>query len=95
LGPGTVDCDYWPVTDDVILKDCAGSTSCDIAHSHAAEADMVVVVLPEGVRAEEMHADALVWAWRLKNIVRVIFVTPKIDLILASPQDLRYSDTVG
>jgi hypothetical protein len=61
--------------------DCVGSTSCDVAHSDAAAADMMIVVMGDSNRAEHMHGDYLLWAMRLEDTVRTIFVLPKFDEI--------------
>jgi hypothetical protein len=81
-GQGTRKKTMWAVPDTkLLLVDCVGSTSCDVAHSDAAAADLMIVVMGDSNRAEHMHGDYLLWALRLENTVRTIFVLPKFDQV--------------
>jgi hypothetical protein len=79
---GTHEKTIWAVPDTkLLLVDCAGSTSCDVAHSDAAVAGLSIVVMGDSNRAEHMHGDYLLWAMRLEDTVHTIFVSPKFDHI--------------
>jgi hypothetical protein len=81
-GQGTRDYKVWPIPETkVLLMDCAGSTSSDIAHSLAALADVMIVVLGDSNRAEQLHGDIMLWAWRMRSTTKVIFVLTKFDQI--------------
>jgi hypothetical protein len=81
-GQGTREKTMWAVPDTkLLLIDCVGSTSCDVAHSDAAAADLMIVVMGDSNRAEHMHGDYLLWAMRLEDTVRTIFVLPKFDQV--------------
>jgi hypothetical protein len=81
----------WAVPDTkLLLMDCVGSTSGDVAHSDAAAADLMLVVMGDSNRAEHMHGDYLLWAMRLEDTVRTIFVLPKFDQIFQQGR-YRYS----
>jgi hypothetical protein len=72
----------WAVPDTkLLLVDCVGSTSCDVAHSDAAVAGLMLVVMGDSNRAEHMHGDYLLWAMRLEDTVRTIFVLPEFDQV--------------
>jgi hypothetical protein len=81
-GQGTSEKTMWAVPDTkLLLMDCVGSTSCDVAHSDAAVAGLMLVVMGDSNRAEHMHGDYLLHAMRLEDTVRTIFVLPKFDQI--------------
>jgi hypothetical protein len=89
-GRGTRNYEVWPIPEtNVLLMDCAGSTSSDIAHSLAALADVMIVVLGDSNRAEHLHGDIMLWAWRMRATTKVIFVLPKFDLIFQQQQSSK------
>jgi hypothetical protein len=63
----------------VTLKDCEGDASTHVTGSDARVADVLIVFLGRGCRTEEMHGHLLVWAWRLRDVMRTIFVYPRFD----------------
>lgn len=79
-GKGTTDAQAY-VHGQVEVKDCVGSTSSDIRvfGSDAVGADLLLVFFGDCVRSEEVHADLLVLAWRLRESTRTVFVLPKLD----------------
>jgi hypothetical protein len=90
-GQGTREKTMWAVPGTkLLLMDCVGSTSCDVAHSDAAAADLMLVVMGDSNRAEHMHGDYLLWAMRLEDTVRTIFLLPKFDQVFQQGR-YRYS----
>jgi hypothetical protein len=67
------------IHNNVEVKDCVGSSNTDVFGSDAAGADLLLVFLGEGCRCEEVHADLIVWAWRLRKSMRTVFVLPMLD----------------
>jgi hypothetical protein len=66
---------------DFSIIECDGYPTCDVAHSEAAMADTMVVMLEDTNRAEHMLGDIMLRAWRMRSTVRVVFVKPKFDEI--------------
>jgi hypothetical protein len=66
---------------DFCIIECDGYPGCDAAHSEAAMADTMVVMLEDTNRVEHMLGDIMLRAWRMRSTVRVVFVKPKFDEI--------------
>ena len=74
-------------TDEVLLTDCIGSpvgdpARPDLTFSNMATADVLIIFLGEDWGSDGMK-DTLLWAWRLRQTTRTIFVMPKLDVRLA------------
>jgi hypothetical protein len=87
IGTGTTELmPYRLDRDNILLIDCVGdSATTDIARSGMVAADAVIVFL--GLcRAEQMHADALLLAWRLRTHMVTAFVAAKAETMCDDPE---------
>jgi hypothetical protein len=80
----------------ILLIDCVGdSATIDIARSVMIAADAMIVFLQNGVRCEQMHADAMLLAWRLRTHMVTAFVAGKADIDLTSDERKGIHTTLG
>eukprot|EP00611_Tribonema_gayanum_P003604 TRINITY_DN1286_c0_g1_i1.p4 TRINITY_DN1286_c0_g1~~TRINITY_DN1286_c0_g1_i1.p4 ORF type:complete len:156 (-),score=23.31 TRINITY_DN1286_c0_g1_i1:1293-1760(-) len=63
----------------VMITDCVGAETHGIESNDVASADVLVVFLGDSGRCDAMHADLLLWAWRMRADMRTMFVLPKCD----------------